>query len=221
MLSLFFSAFAMGLIFNAAPGPVFAETVRHGFRGGFKPALAVQLGSLLGDATWAILGLAGIGVAMQYDFLRWPIGLAGTAYLLWLSYDSWQAARTVHLMHEDGATVTRQAWQSGVMLSLTNPQNLAYWAALGSAMGAVGVAAPTPNDYVVFFAGFMASSLVWCFFCAAIVNRLFRQVGARWARFTYQLCAVALLALALSNLRQLLQSDAKLVHKVPVLERTV
>ncbi len=221
MLSLFFAAFALGLIFNAAPGAVFAETIRHGVRGGFKPALAVQLGSLVGDATWAILGLAGIGVAMQFDALRWPIGLLGTAYLLWLSYDAWRAARAVHLMQGNEGTQSRQAWRSGMMLSLTNPQNLAYWAALGSAMGAVGVVSPTAHDYAVFFTGFMVSSIAWSFFCAAVVDRVFRQVGASWARFTYQLCAVALLALALSNLRQLMQSAPQLVQPLPQVERTV
>ena len=60
MLTLFTAAFLLGLVFNAAPGPVFAETVRRSLRGGFRPALAVQIGSLVGDALWAVLGLAGV-----------------------------------------------------------------------------------------------------------------------------------------------------------------
>lgn len=82
MLALFISAFVLGLIFNAAPGAVFAETVRQGARGGFKPALLVQLGSLVGDATWALLGLIGAGLLLQLDFLRIPVGIAGAIYLL-------------------------------------------------------------------------------------------------------------------------------------------
>ncbi len=50
MTTLFFAALLLGFLFNAAPGAVFAETIKVGVRGGFKPALAVQLGSLLGDA---------------------------------------------------------------------------------------------------------------------------------------------------------------------------
>ena len=57
MLSLFALAFGLGLVLNAAPGPVFAETVRQGTRGGFRLALAVQLGSLVGDGVWALVGL--------------------------------------------------------------------------------------------------------------------------------------------------------------------
>lgn len=208
MLMLFASAFVMGLVFNAAPGAVFTETVRQGVRGGYRPALAVQLGSLVGDASWAVMGLAGIGLAMQVDALRWPIGLAGTAYLLWLSWDSWQAARTEHQIDTSvsAAATHQQALRRGMALSLTNPQNLAYWAAMGSALGAVGVAQPSASDYGVYFAGFMASSLLWCFVCAALVDRLFRRAAAHWSRFTYRCCAALLLALALSTLRDLLNT---------------
>ena len=68
MISLFFAAFVFGLIFNAAPGAVFAETVRRGIRGGFRPALAVQLGSLAGDTLWALLGLSGVGLPCAQAF---------------------------------------------------------------------------------------------------------------------------------------------------------
>ena len=209
MLMLFASAFVLGLVFNAAPGAVFAETVRQGVRGGYRPALAVQLGSLVGDASWALLGLAGIGLVMQVDALRWPIGLAGAAYLLWLSWDSWQAARTEHRLDASAtaAATQKQALRRGMALSLTNPQNLAYWAAMGSALGAVGVTQPGASDYGLFFAGFMTSSLLWCFVCAALVDRLFRRAAAHWSRFTYRCCAALLLALALGTLRDLLSTS--------------
>ena len=209
MLMLFASAFVLGLVFNAAPGAVFAETVRQGVRGGYRPALAVQLGSLVGDASWALLGLAGIGLVMQVDALRWPIGLAGAAYLLWLSWDSWQAARAEHRLDASAsaAATQKQALRRGMALSLSNPQNLAYWAAMGSALGAVGVTQPGASDYGVFFAGFMTSSLLWSFACAALVDRLFRRAAAHWSRFTYRCCAALLLALALGTLRDLVSAS--------------
>ena len=222
MLTLFAAAIVLGFVFNAAPGAVFAETVRQGVRGGFKPAFAVQIGSLVGDALWAVLGLAGVGVLVQSPTLRLPIGLAGVAYLAWLAWDSWRAANREFELDAQGLgyhrdsprrgprslpprlPCRRKALRAGVVLSVTNPQNVAYWAALGSAMGAVGIAQPDVADYGVFFAGFMASSVLWCFICAALVDRVFRSTGRRWARFTYRACAIAFLALALSSLRGLL-----------------
>jgi chemosensory pili system protein ChpE len=203
MLTLFISAFFLGLVFNAAPGAVFAETVRQGVRGGFRPALAVQIGSLVGDALWAVLGLLGIGLLLQLDWLRWPVGVAGAAYLLWLAWDSWRAASREFSIADSGEVQQKRALRAGVTLSVTNPQNVAYWAAIGSAMGAVGVHEPGMVDYGVFFAGFMTSSVLWCFFCAAVVDRVFKRAGMRWARVTYKLCALAFLALALGSMRDL------------------
>lgn len=204
MTTLFISAFLLGLIFNAAPGAVFAETVRQGVRGGYRPALAVQLGSLVGDALWAVLGLVGIGLLLKLDWLRWPIGVAGTLYLLWLARDAWRAAGVEFSVAGDADVTQRSATRAGVLLSVTNPQNIAYWAALGSAMGAVGVHEPSAADYGIFFAGFMVSSVVWAFVCAAIVDRLFASAGQQWAKLTYRLCAVAFVALALGTLRDLI-----------------
>ena len=203
MLAVFISAFFLGLIFNAAPGAVFAETVRQGVHGGFRPAFAVQLGSLVGDATWAILGLVGIGLLLQLDWLRVPVGIGGVLYLLWLAWDSWRAASKEFTVSASSGERSQRALRAGVLLSVTNPQNIAYWAALGSALGAIGIQQPTAVDFGVFFGGFMASSIVWAFVCAAIVDRLFRRAGARWAKITYKLCAVAFLALAAGSVRDL------------------
>jgi chemosensory pili system protein ChpE/L-lysine exporter family protein LysE/ArgO len=93
-ITTFGAAFMLGLVFSAAPGPIFAESIRRGLTGGFDEALRVQLGSLVGDATWAILGLAGVGILLQTDMLKIPIGLAGAGYLGWLAWDSWREAAT-------------------------------------------------------------------------------------------------------------------------------
>ena len=210
-LTLIATAFGLGLLFGAAPGPVFAATVQVGVRGGFKPALAVQLGSIVGDGVWAVLGLAGVGVLLQLTSLRLAIGAASIAYLLWLAWQSWSASRVeFSLDAKPGTHDTRRAWRTGALLSLTNPQNVAYWAAIGSALGALGIDKPTFGDYSVYFAGFMLSSVVWAFLFAALVDRVLGGAGARYARITYLACALAFLGLALVSLRDLWQSTREL-----------
>jgi chemosensory pili system protein ChpE len=222
-MTLFVSAFILGLIFNAAPGAVFAETVRQGARGGYKPALAVQFGSLVGDATWALLGLAGIGLLLRLDWLRVPVGVAGVLYLLYLAWDSWKTAKKEFSIG-NGATAQKNALRSGITLSLTNPQNVAYVAALSTSMGALGIHSPTPQDYTVFFAGLMLASFLWCFVCAGIVARIFKNADARWTTITYRLCAIAFFVLAIASLRDLLnthftQSVAPSGRSSPGIER--
>jgi chemosensory pili system protein ChpE len=209
LVTIFFAALLLGLVFNAAPGAVFAETVRQSIRGGFRPALAVQLGSLAGDALWAVLGLAGVGFLLQLDVLRLLVGVAGVIYLLWLAWEAWQESSkhvpgAQHLL----APYHRSALRSGITLSITNPQNVAYWAALGSAMAAVGVAAPTMVHYGIFFCAFMLASLLWSFVCAGIVATVLGQAGIGWSRLTYRVCAIAFLLLALASLRNLWQAEA-------------
>ena len=209
-MTLFITAFILGLIFNATPGPVFAETVRQGVRGGFRSALAVQLGSLAGDVVWAVAGLVGVGLLLRLESLRTPISIASVVYLLWLARHAWQASRgEFSVRSTDDDIDHQQAMRSGVLLSLTNAQNVAYWAAIGSALGAMGVKQPTGFDNVVFFAGFMTSSTLWAFVVAAFVDRVFCRLTVHWARLTYRACAIAFLMLALSMLRQLSVSSQR------------
>ena len=200
MLELFAAALALGLVFNATPGAVFAETLRHAARGGFRPALAVQLGSLTGDATWAALGLAGAGVLMQSDGLRLPVSLAGAAYLVWLARDAWLTASRAATVDDEPGGQQASALRAGIALSMTNPQNIGFWGALGSAMGALGVEQPRAIDYAVFFSGFMAASITWAFVCAGALAVAFRRAADHWIRLTCRLCAVALLGLGLASL---------------------
>ena len=195
-------AFLLGFIFNATPGAVFAETIRHGMSGGYRAALSVQFGSLVGDAAWAALGLAGIGLLLQADSLKIPVGIAGAGYLAWLAWDSWRASRSEAeiMVPNQGA----RAMRSGVVLSLSNPQNVAYWAALGSAFGALGISNPDRIDYTLFFLGFMGSSLVWCFVCAGLISRLFGGHGRLWRVWTYRICAIAFAWLALGTAREVI-----------------
>ena len=192
-LWLFCGAFGLGLVFNLTPGAVFAETLRRGLHEGYRAALGVQVGSLVGDATWAILGLAGVGLMLQAPVVRLPVTLASGCYLAWLAWlslrDAWEARRDTPPPSADPRAAGRQALGAGVVLSLTNPQNLAYWSAMGAAMAVLGVTAPRPVDYAVFFSGFMASSVVSAFLCAWFVDAFRRRAGRVWRVGMYLACA--------------------------------
>jgi threonine/homoserine/homoserine lactone efflux protein len=183
MLELLVSAFALGLLFNALPGAVFAETLRRGLRGGFGPAFAVQVGSLAGDFVWAVLGLLGAAALFALPVVQVPLALFGAAFLAWLA---WAALRDglapmPAFDPEAGAAGRGSALLSGALLSLSNPMNVTYWAGLGGTVMALGVADPGWTAFLVFLGGFMASSLLWCFVCAGLVAWTRAHVGpATW-----------------------------------------
>jgi len=197
---LFFAeAFFLGLLFNAAPGIVFTETIKRGMSGGFLPALNVQIGSLAGDALWAIIGLLGIGVLLNIDILQIPLSLAGIIYLIYLAYDSFHSSNIQNDNFAATKKLNNSALKSGVILSITNPQNIAYWAALGSSFGALGVNNPELSHYFIFFFGFITSSILWCFICAYSVDKIFKYTNSLLKKYIFRICSVTFLYLALGT----------------------
>ena len=55
--------------------------------------------------------------------------------------------------------------------------NVTYWAGLGATISALGVSEPGWPAFTVFLAGFMASSVIWCFICAGGIALTRRHVG--------------------------------------------
>src|SRR5689334_21764651 len=206
MLVLFLSAFGLGLAFCAPPGAVTAEALRRGLARGFRPALLMQLGSLIGDATWAALALTGAAWLAQQSALRGVLGGLGTLVLLWLAGGALSAARRATLPAL-GTAPARRDFAAGALLSLTNPFALAFWLGLGGEVTA-GVAQPTAVHLGGFFAGFMLAALLWCFFFAALVAGGRRVLRPAFFRAVNGLCGLALayfgLALGWNTLHLLL-----------------
>lgn len=200
----FIQAFILGLLFNAAPGVVFTETIKRGINGGFFPALYVQIGSLAGDALWAILGLLGIGILLNIDILKYPLSIIGIIYLIYLAYDSFISSNIKYEKIVVSKSIKNNALKSGVFLSITNPQNIAYWAALGSSFGALGIAEPQTSHYFIFFFGFISSSILWCFVCALAVEKIFRYTNSIIKKYIFRICTIVFLYLAVGTFYNLI-----------------
>ena len=98
----------------------------------------------------------------------------------------------------------QNALLSGVILSITNPQNIFYWAALGSAFGALGVKEPTTYHYFIFFLGFISSSIIWCFICALAVEKIFRFTNSLIKKYIFRICSLVFIYLAFGTLYSLI-----------------
>ena len=200
----FIQAFILGLLFNAAPGVVFTETIKRGITGGFFPALYVQIGSLAGDAIWAILGLLGVGILLNIDIFKFPLSIIGIIYLIYLAYDSFVSSNIKYEKIVVSKSMKNSALKSGIFLSITNPQNIAYWAALGSSFGALGIAEPQTSHYFIFFFGFISSSILWCFVCALAVEKIFKYTNSIIKKYIFRICTIAFLYLAVGTFYNLI-----------------
>jgi chemosensory pili system protein ChpE len=191
MLFPFLSAVGFGIAFCAPPGVVTAQALRRGLEGGFTAALLLELGSLIGDATWAIIALIGAAVLVQNMLTRLLLGSIGVLLLLYLSSNALKDAYEGKIV---GAKQVggRSDFALGAALSLTNPLAIAFWLGVGSVVISRASATTNLDDVAVFFTGFMLGALLWCFFIASLIAWGRRFVTPRFFRLVNLLCGLAL-----------------------------
>ena len=130
--NLYLAFVAATLILCIVPGPVVTYLVATGIRQGPRDALIGLAGSssaLCIHMMLVVAGLAPLLAALGHwaDLLK----LIGAAYLVWLGVQAWRAP----IEHEDTAAETsprvRPAilYRRGLLISLTNPKTLAFYAA--------------------------------------------------------------------------------------------
>ncbi|MDW5563520.1 MAG: LysE family transporter [Methanomassiliicoccus sp.] len=202
---LFATAFALEIVFCAIPGAVTAEALRRGITGGYRPALWVQLGSLIGDLIWAVIALVGLAVLFQSVPVRLGLGLIGCLFMLYLAVQSLMGARRGGM---PGTTSEgdRSDFMTGVMLSTSNPFQLAFWLGIGATTIAAIVPNPAVEHYVVFLAGFTIAGFLWCPFFAYVVSVGRRFVNARTFQAIQLICGIFLAYVGLNLLWSTLAS---------------
>jgi threonine/homoserine/homoserine lactone efflux protein len=127
--------FLLGWSVAWPPGPINAEMVHRGFAAGFRPAAAVGLGACSGDALWAILVMAGIGLLIG-PAARFGLGIASALLLLVLAglflTAAWRAWRTRESACATPSQIVadRRGYVLGFGMALTSPWNLAFWLAV-------------------------------------------------------------------------------------------
>ena len=205
-MPLFLSSFILAIAFCAPPGVVTAETVRRGAARGFLPALFVQLGSLVGDTTWAIIALTGLAFIVQNNLAKIVLTLIGILLMLKLAWSAMQDAHEGKELDTYASLSHRGDFTNGAFLSLGNPMNIVFWTGLGTTVFASISGRPQPSDFAIFFAGFLSGAVLWCFLMAAIVawgRKFVTPTFFRWVNFA---CGLALGFFALQLGLKLLQN---------------
>lgn len=188
---LFITAFGLGTAYNAAPGAVNTEALRRGLARGFRPALLVQLGALIGDATWAALALTGTAFLVQSRPLRLVLGVAGACFLLRLAWSALQEAWSGGLPRAHGSTA-RGDFATGVVFSLANPFALAFWTGIGAGLATTGADGAPTARFAVLFGGFVLGALLWCLCIPVVIGGGRRFIRPALFRWINALCGIGL-----------------------------
>ena len=205
-MTLFISSFLLAIAFCAPPGVITAETVRRGAARGFRPALFVQFGSLVGDTTWAIIALTGLAFVVQNNLAKIVLSLVGILLMAKLAWDAIKDARHGKELDTSTSYSHRGDFTNGAFLSLGNPMNIVFWTGLGTTVFASISGRPQPSDFAIFFAGFLGGAIVWCFVMAGLVawgRQFVTRTFFRWVNFA---CGLALGYFALQLTLKLVQN---------------
>lgn len=197
METLFISAFGLSIAFAAQPGVITFESIRRGLARGARAALLLEFGSLVGDATWAMIALTSVAFLFQNRLIAFALSFFGCLLLLRFAWGAWQSAREVS---QAASTPHGQRgdFAAGVVLSLSNPNNLTFWLGMSGTIISLGFLNPQPRDLVTFFSGFMMAQVFWAFLIATLIGWGSKFLSQRFFRWVNIVCAVALAYLGLS-----------------------
>ncbi|MBN2124125.1 MAG: LysE family translocator [Deltaproteobacteria bacterium] len=117
------------IVLAASPGPGVMATVARALASGFRPALAVIAGIVLGDILFlgfAVFGLSAI--ARVLGELFFIVKICGGAYLMWLGSRLLFANETADIPRADvrNASPARNL-VSGLLITLSNPKVILFY----------------------------------------------------------------------------------------------
>jgi chemosensory pili system protein ChpE len=193
--------FLLGLAYVASPGPVNIETLRRGLAGGVRPALALQVGSLVGDLLWAALALAGVGLVLTHALAQTILGVAGAALLLVFGWSALQGRAAIAAITSEPASGgrppqlapmdTRRTLWTGAAIATANPLAPIFWV---SVMGSLGGSTQHP---LAFLGGFAVGELVVGGGIALLVGLWHTRLTPRLLRVATSGCGLALIGYGL------------------------
>ena len=191
-MSLAISSFILGIVFCAPPGIITAETIRRGFARGFRPALLVQFGSLVGDSTWSLVALTGLAFLVQNRTAQILLSVVGMGIMIKLAWDALKAVRTSDEAPASSPASEYGDFATGAVLSLSNPFNIVFWTGIGATAFSGIPEGPQLSHFVIFFVAFMTGAFLWCFFMAGLVAWGRQFITSAFFRWVNLACGLAL-----------------------------
>lgn len=170
-----FLAYSLALAIAAAiPGPGVTALVARALGSGFRSALAMSFGLVVGDLTYltaVVLGLALVAQTFGAVFL--VIKWLGVAYLAWLAWSFWKSGITPENVEaRKGKGGLFASFLAGLTVTLGNPKTMIFYLALTPTL--VDLRTITFADYLILAALTVVVLLV------VLVPYLALAAKARW-----------------------------------------
>jgi len=185
LAQLFISGFLLSLSLCADLGLVNIAIVRAGLMRGMPAALVLGLGSCIGDMLYAVSSLSVLTLLLKHSEVRIALWLGGSAVLAWLAVkmlrESWHPHPMAAIKADEADNLgAAQEFARGIMLALSSPTAILWFAAVGGsviAAHATGSAALLP-----FLSGFLVAGVCWSLFMATLTGLAHRRLSTRFIR---------------------------------------
>lgn len=204
MTALFLKGLAFGFILAATVGPMWILCFRRAIAYGPIAGLASGMGIAVADAIYGTIAAFGLTAASAFllEQALW-IGLAGSAFLLWLGTRTLLAPAQAL----EGAGGERlpvgAAFVSTLGLTLANPPTILAFAAVFAGLG-LAASADYASAALVVLGVFLGSASWWVALPLA-ASRLRRRIGPRTLRGINVVSGVSILGFAAWQLARLVR----------------
>jgi threonine/homoserine/homoserine lactone efflux protein len=127
-LIAFTIAYAIAVL---VPGPGVAAIVARALGGGFRGAVPMVIGILLGDLVYLVFALFGLAaIATWFGAVFVVVRWAGALYLLYIAWQFWTAKPGSEQLGPRAGESWSRTFLSGFALTLGNPKTIVFYLAL-------------------------------------------------------------------------------------------
>jgi putative LysE/RhtB family amino acid efflux pump len=172
--------FGLGFVVAAAIGPISLLCIRSVLRGRLAVGIAIGAGAAVVDATYAALGIVGVGSLLTIEALKLSLGILGALVLAVMGARTLWSAFRVRLGGESSEEISSpgRAFLTSLAATLSNPTTIASWAAVfAAASSATDVTSPGAAALLV--AGVGMGTLTWFTILSVGLNAVRSRVGDR------------------------------------------
>jgi threonine/homoserine/homoserine lactone efflux protein len=161
----------LGLSAGFTPGPLFALVLSHTIRHGVREGIRVAAAPLLTDLPILLVSTLVLSRIAGYGSLLGAVSLAGAAFLVYMSYETFRARRQEPSASDAGP----QSLKRGAMVNALSPHPYLFWLTVGAPMILKGWKT-SPAAAVLFVVGFtgclVGSKVVLAVLTGRSVHRL-------------------------------------------------
>jgi threonine/homoserine/homoserine lactone efflux protein len=164
------TAFIVGLSGAMAPGSLLVVVVTQTVQKGFWAGPVAVLGHAVMEVIMVGLLAFGLGQLLSYSAALGAIGLVGGLMLFWFGWGTLKTARSASLDFDKQAAADtsngrrKGLWNtalSGMVASISNPYWILWWATVGAAYVASGMASSGKLGAATFLTGHLAADMAW------------------------------------------------------------